>query len=159
LRNRAEGRPGDSIGAFHRQLTTLERTGPESPMARVSRAARMPRLSTSRLASPRAAAAASTAVAARRPARPSTARSRAQKRRRDVMLVLAGVMVSTLALSFVPGLGLLLVLHVVSDLLFVAYVVLLIRLRGLAAEREMKLRFLPSAGRPEPALALRRSAN
>jgi hypothetical protein len=134
LRNRAEGRPGDSIGAFHRQLTTLERTGPpESKAAPVARAS------------------------AADSARP---RSRVQKRRRDVMLVLVGAMVGSLALSLVPGFGLLLVVHLLVDALFVAYVALLIRLRSAAVEREMKLRFLPGTHQTvEPALALRRSAN
>jgi hypothetical protein len=83
-----------------------------------------------------------------------------QKRRRDVMLALASAMVATLALSLVPGLGALLFVHLFVDVLFVAYVAMLIRLRGAAAEREMKLRFLPGAQQSvEPALALRRSAN
>jgi hypothetical protein len=76
------------------------------------------------------------------------------------MLVLAGAMVGTLALSLVPGFGLLLVVHLLVDALFVAYVALLIRLRSAAVEREMKLRFLPGTHQTvEPALALRRSAN
>ena len=137
LRNRAEGRPGDSIGAFHRQLTTLERTGPETAPLRTTPMSR-----------------------ARPVARPASARSRVQRRRRDVMLVLGGAMVSTLMLSFIPGLRTMLVLHALVDVLFVVYVALLIRLRGVSAEREMKLRFLPGTREQvEPVLALRRSAN
>ena len=137
LRNRAEGRPGDSIGAFHRQLTTLERTGPEPAPSR----------------SPSASGALPVA-------RPSTARARVQRRRRGVMLVLGAAMLSTLLLSFVPGLRPVLAAHAILDVLFVVYVALLIRLRGLTAEREMKLRFLPDTRQPvEPVLALRRSAN
>ena len=137
LRNRAEGRPGDSIGAFHRQLTTLERTGPEPAPPRTGPTSR--------------------ALPA---ARPATARSQVQRRRRGVMLALGAVMVSTLALSFLPGLRFMLVLHALVDVLFVVYVALLIRLRGLSAEREMKLRFLPgNREQVEPVLALRRSAN
>jgi hypothetical protein len=136
LRSRAEGRPADSIGAFHRQLSTLERTGPDTAPARPG----VPLLTA--------------------PPHQVSPRTRAQKRRRDVMLGLGAAMLSTLALSFVPGLGALLVLHVLLDVLFVVYVALLIRLRGLAAEREMKLRFLPGSHQQvEPALALRRSAN
>ena len=135
LRNRAEGRPGDSIGAFHRQLTTLERTGP--PESKAGPVAGV--------------------VGGAVRVRP---RSRVQKRRRDVMLVLVGAMVGTLALSLVPGLGLLLFVHLLVDVLFVAYVAVLIRLRSAAVEREMKLRFLPGAHQTVgPALALRRSAN
>jgi len=76
------------------------------------------------------------------------------------MLVLGGAMFSTLLLSFVPGLRPVLVLHAIVDVLFFVYVALLIRLRGLSAEREMKLRFLPDTRQQvEPVLALRRSAN
>jgi hypothetical protein len=39
------------------------------------------------------------------------------------------------------------------------YVALLIRLRNLEAEREMKLRFLPPPRAQEPTLLLRRPAN
>ena len=137
LRNRAEGRPGDSIGAFHRQLTTLERTGPE-PAA--------PRMSPTSGALP--------------VARPPSARSRVQRRRRGVLLVLGGAMASTLLVSFLPGLRATLVLHAIVDVMFVVYVALLVRLRCLTAEREMKLRFLPgNREQVEPVLALRRSAN
>ena len=137
LRNRAEGRPGDSIGAFHRQLTTLERTGPEGAPPRTH------------------------LMAQARPApRPASARSRVQRRRRDVMLVLGGAMVSTLLLSFIPGLRVMLVLHAIVDVLFFVYVALLVRVRTVSAEREMKLRFLPGTREQvEPVLALRRSAN
>ena len=138
LRNRAEGRPGDSIGAFHRQLTTLERTGPEPAPPRTTPT--------------------SAALLAARPS--PNARARVQRRRRGVLLVLGAAMLTTLALSFMPGLRAALVLHAVVDVLFVVYVALLIRLRGLNAEREMKLRFLRETRQQvEPVLALRRSAN
>ena len=137
LRNRAEGRPGDSIGAFHRQLTTLERTGPETAPPRTPL---MPQ--------------------ARPAARPPSARARLQRRRRGVMLVLGAAMVSTLMLSFIPGLRVMLVLHAIVDVLFFVYVALLVRVRTVSAEREMKLRFLPGTREQvEPVLALRRSAN
>jgi hypothetical protein len=137
LRNRAEGRPGDSIGAFHRQLTTLERTGPETAPPRT------PLMSQARPAP-----------------RPASARARLQRRRRGVMLVLGAAMVSTLMLSFIPGLRVMLVLHAIVDVLFFVYVALLVRVRTVSAEREMKLRFLPGTREQvEPVLALRRSAN
>jgi hypothetical protein len=53
--------------------------------------------------------------------------------------------------------------HLLVDFMFVAYVALLVHMRNQAAEREMKVHFLPgqlAARRPEPAaLLLRRSAN
>jgi hypothetical protein len=58
-----------------------------------------------------------------------------------------------------------LVAHVLADILLVAYVALLVHQRNVAAEREMKVRFLPQPHRLDPALLraepalLRRSAN
>jgi len=55
--------------------------------------------------------------------------------------------------------------NVVSDVLLVAYVALLVHQRNAAAERDMKVRFLPQTARLDPALLraepalLRRSAN
>jgi hypothetical protein len=54
------------------------------------------------------------------------------------------------------------VVHVLVDFMFVTYVALLVHMRNQAAERDMKVRFLPGRlpGRPEPAtLLLRRSAH
>jgi hypothetical protein len=85
-------------------------------------------------------------------------RRHAQRRRREILFVLVAMMSATLAAGFLPGMRMLWGIHVVVDMLFVAYVALLVRLRNLAAEREMKLSFLPSPT-SEPALLLRRSAN
>jgi uncharacterized membrane protein len=60
-------------------------------------------------------------------------------------------MLGSFLLSMVRGLHVMLTVHVVLDLVFVAYIGLLIRMRNLAAEREMKLTFLPApmqAGSP-----------
>lgn len=137
LRARSEVRPNGSITDFRRQLGVLARTTPGS------------------VARPLAVG---PALGARsKPARPSRSTI---KRRRDILFGLLAVMGATLVLGLVPGLRVLWGVHVVADVLFVAYVAALIRLRNVAAEREMKLRFLPtSAGAPEPALLLRRSAN
>jgi hypothetical protein len=164
LRARTEGRPADSIGSFRRQLHVLERTGPVT----VPPANRL--LSSQGSASPAGPVlnltGASPVVTYPRPSRTSMAR----KRRRDVFYALSSAMGATLVLGLLPGMRALLAVHLVLDVLFVAYVALLVRMRNLAAEREMKLRFLPGAnaygasasygmGYPEPALALRRSAN
>lgn len=161
----ADTRPADSIGSFRRQLSVLERTGPASlggaPMAR----------------RPFVPAAANFEAPVALAAPPQRVRrtSSAAKRRRDILFGLLAVMVGSLLLSFVPGLGTLRLLHVVADLLCVAYLGLLIRRRNVRAEREMKLRFLPSpaaagvgvgvgvgaraARGGEPALLLRRTGN
>jgi hypothetical protein len=62
-------------------------------------------------------------------------------------------------LGAVPSLHVLWALSAGLGLLLAAYVAVLIHLRNLAAEREMKLRFLPPPQAQEPALLLRRSAN
>jgi len=68
-------------------------------------------------------------------------------------------MAATFLLGFIPSMHVFWALHVVLDGLFAGYVALLVHLKGLAAERSAKVRFLPA--RPtfaEPAL-LRRSVN
>ncbi len=66
---------------------------------------------------------------------------------------------ASLVLSFIPALGKMMWVHLALDLAFVAYVALLVRVRNLAAERELKVRFLPTVTNPQPQLLLRRSAN
>ena len=102
-------------------------------------------------------------AAARTVHRPSV-RPSTLKRRRDVFLALLVTMAATLLLGFIPVLRMMWVAHLVVDVLFAAYVAMLVRLRNLAAEREMKVRFLPGAGLAgagnlQPAFLLRRSAN
>ena len=81
------------------------------------------------------------------------------KRRRDVFFGLLVVMAGSLLLGALPPLRVLWAVHVLADLLFGAYVAALVYLRNLAAEREMKVRFLPARPASEPALLYRRSAN
>ena len=142
----ADTRPADSIGSFRHQLSVLQRTGPPSGGV-VGTPAVLP----------------TRRVAPARPAPRAGRTSSAAKRRRDILFGLLAVMGGSLVLSFLPGLGALRLFHFVADALCVAYVGLLIRQRNIRAEREMKLRFLPSAagsaGVGEPALLLRRTGN
>jgi hypothetical protein len=176
LRSRAEGRPGDSIHNFKRQLTVLRRTSPHTgraaggdhwyrphavtvPLVPVHGPVRSTRgVPTATYRAP--------APAAVRPASPTTAsRSRTIRRRRDVLTALVVAVLATLVLGLIPAFRLLLMVHVVADVLLVAYVALLVHQRNAAAERDMKVRFLPQAHRLDPALLraepalLRRSAN
>lgn len=151
----AEGRPADSIGSFRRQLNVLERTGPAARWSARSVGAVGP---AARAGSPgRRPVRSPAAVAARRAA--------ARRRRRDILCGLLAAMGGSLLLSFLPGLGVMLGLHVALDVCFVAYVVLLVRYRSLRAERAAKVRYLPqfpappAPGVPEPALLLRRTGN
>lgn len=184
LRSRAEGRPGDSISAFHRQLSVLRRTGPRghrlpmgdhwsrppaplappmTPRGRTIHAVPRP------APLPRAAVAApswaSPSWAGTRAPAVSAARSRTLRRRRDVLTALVVAAVATLVLGALPFLRMLWTANLVFDVLLVAYVAMLIRQRNAAAEREMKVRFLPGPVSLEPAMMrqepvlLRRSAN
>ena len=178
LRSRAEGRPGDSVKTFHRQLSVLRRTAPRrhrlpmgdhwsrpaaplapplAPRGRTITASR-PTLA------PRAAVATPEWAGLRAPAI-SSARSRTLRRRRDVLTALVVAAAVTLVLGALPFLRMLWTAHLVFDVLLIAYVAMLIRQRNAAAEREMKVRFLPGPVSLEPAMVrqepvlLRRSAN
>ena len=177
IRARAEGRPGDSIHNFRRQLTVLRRTGPHR--ASVAGGDHWYRSHSSSPAltpvhGPIRSVRTSPAPAYRAPARTarpvsspaaSAARSRTIRRRRDVLSALLVAVVATLTLGLLLNMGIMLVAHVVADVLLVAYVALLVHQRNVAAERDMKVRFLPQAVRLDPALLraepalLRRSAN
>jgi hypothetical protein len=128
--------PGDSVGSFRRQLRVLQRTTPGYAAA--------------------VAYAPMTAPVARGG---DARRSRTLKRRRDVFISLLAAMGMTLVLGAIPPMRVLWVLHLVLDGMFVGYVAMLVHMRNLAAEREMKVSFLPAGRPPEAVLALRRSVN
>jgi hypothetical protein len=70
-------------------------------------------------------------------------RPEACKRRRDVVVSLLFVVVSTGLAGAIPSARPLLAVTGVGAVALAAYVVLLVRLRNRAREREMKLRYLP----------------
>ncbi len=177
---RAQQRPGDSISAFRRQLAVMQRSFSDGRSSSrrpsvVRSAPAFPR----RPLSPRPlrfAPSGRSPVAPEPPGGPSrsprrtlapgawSGRARLRKRRRDILYALLAAVAGSLVLGLIPGLRVMLGLNIVLDLLCVAYVALLIRARNLAAEREMKVRYLPRAVPvpatvPAPALLLRRSAN
>lgn len=154
LRARAESRPADSISAFHRQLGVLSQARPRwgrQPLALASLPSTNRRSQDWFDSQPRSV----------RSARPSAAAHQStQKRRRDVFVTLIVAMAATLLLGFVPFLRVMWAVNAVIDGLFVAYVALLIHYRNVAAERDMKVRFLPTPQpKLEPAFLMRRSAN
>jgi hypothetical protein len=183
LRRRAEGRPADTITAFHHQLAVLRRAGPHMSRAGhwmqreggTAQARSMQRHVA--LVAPAAPPRAVALTAWSAPRRPS-ARSQARRRRRDILFSLLVAAGTTLVLGAVPSLRVLWLAHVAVDLLLMGYVSLLVRQRNLATERQLKVRLLPTSRRhearlevegrwldtdagwlgPEPAL-LRRSAN
>jgi len=181
VRARAEGRPGDSISNFRRQLTVLRRTGPHrGSVSGGGRAAGgdhwyRPHASATHLVPVHGPLRSTTRTATHRPPFPafrsapaspqSAARSRTIRRRRDVLSALVVAVLATLVLGLIPAFRILLMANVIADVLLVAYVGLLVHQRNVAAEREMKVRFLPQPHRLDPALLraepalLRRSAN
>ena len=132
-RSRADGRPADSIKQFHRHLRVLNGTEPHGY---------------SRTLTATAGSAVITAPMPYRSSMRSSAelrRRRTLERRRNVLFSLAGSAAFTLLLAVV-GVKFALMAHLLSDIMLVAYVGLLARMRAIAAERELKLRFLPQGG-------------
>ena len=150
LRARAEHRPSGSITDFRRQLHVLARSTPAGGIAPQAIPGRVVPIRP--LGGP-------THVPLHTAAAPlRLGRSRQTvKRRRDIFVGLLVAMAGSLVLGALPPLRILWSIHLLLDLLFVAYVGALVYLRNLAAEREMKVRFLPTASAPEPALLLRRT--
>lgn len=182
IRARAEGRPGDSVVNFKRQLSTLRRTSPDrASFSRGGRAEGGEHWYRSRTVAPlapvhgplRSTRTAPAGTMHRAPVRPvrtappavSASRSRTIRRRRDVLSALVVAVLATLVLGLLPAFRVMLFAHLVADVLLVAYVALLIHQRNVAAERDLKVRFLPQAPRLDPGLLraepalLRRSAN
>jgi hypothetical protein len=154
VRRQAEARPADSIIDFRRQLRVLQRAGPRTVAPAYSLAAQWP---TGTVAGGSPARAGGEVTRTLPPH--ALRRLRTLRRRRDTLLVLVGGVVGSAALGAVPVLRALWALAAGLCVFLAVYVALLIRLRNLEAEREMKLRFLPPPRAQEPTLLLRRPAN
>jgi hypothetical protein len=147
LQNRSESRPADSISNFRNQLSVLERRSTMVVPGTVPGSSSVP--------------GAPGAVRTARPVsldRGRLARAEAKRRRRDILVTLLAAAGLTLVLGVLMPQVLL--LHLLIDVLLVAYVSLLVRQRRLAEERSVKVRYLQPAARraaPAPQLALRRS--
>lgn len=153
-------RSTDSIGTFRRQLSVLERTSPAGPSstARLRPAGPSTRQPVRRPTSRNLAVAGTRHATAAVPSRTQARRALVRKRRHDIFCGLLAAVAVSLVLSFVPGLRMMLWVHLVLDVALVSYIALLVRARNLASERELKVRFLPTA-RSQPQLLLQRSAN
>lgn len=161
LRRRAERRSTDSIGAFHRQLRVLQRTGPAlvDPAYRLgdeadaaSTALRLPR--------PQRPVRTAPAVARRGERRTDPYfRPDACRRRRNILAGLLSVALFTGLLGAVPAVRPALFVTLVDGLLLAGYVGLLVYLRTLALERQVKLRYLPQPVEAESSAGFRRAAS
>lgn len=138
MRARTEGTLGDSIGSFRRHLSVLERAAPR----RVAPANRLRMTSATSIPPYRPSVSAPARTASHRQS--AVQRRQAQKRRRDIFVALVVGMAFSALLAMIPGLAIMWTVNIVVDLLFAGYVALLVRMRNLAAEREMKLTFLPA---------------
>jgi hypothetical protein len=157
IRARTEGTLGDSIGSFRRHLSVLERAAPRSvspanrlrvPIPQSAQSGIPPYRS---LATGRGRTSPGVRPGAGRKYRTSAATARrrqAQRRRRDVLFTLVAGTLGSLLLGLIPALSMMLYVCLGFVLLALGYLALLIRLRTLATEREMKLTFLPG---PAPA--------
>lgn len=171
LRRRFERRSGDSIGAFHKQLRVLERTGPllVNPAFRLG----APNLEgQARRRRPQAVVSNRRGLIVVRPdATPppvpmeeSTVRidpyfrPEACRRRRDVLAGLACVVLGSGLLGVVPVLRPVLGVTGFGLLVSAAYVGLLVRTRTRAIERTQKLRYLPTRVTEEPPFVIHRTA-
>lgn len=144
VRNRADLRPGSSVSSFRQDLAVIGRTTPTSSL----RAPSLPSVG------PRTARAGAGAPLDGTP----VGRSAARKRRRDVLLTLAGAAGFTLLLALAFG-GPMVFLHLAVDVALGAYVYLLVQVRKLAEERAVKVRHLAAPAQSQPRLvAVRRTA-
>ena len=146
LRSRAQGTFGDSVGTFRRHLRVLERTAPVTvrPANRLRGPQMVPayRPPAGIQGPPRAPRHPATRAAAV-PSGTELRRRQTLKRRRDVLFLLAVAVVATLVMAVATKSHSLMLLQVLADAAMAAYVALLVRLRNLAAEREVKLAYMP----------------
>lgn len=182
LRSRSVGTFSDSVGTFRRHLTVLERATPSSvrpanrmrdPFGASPPASRLGPVRGQRIGPAPMNTRVLAASAPRRLSASASAyrRRQAQRRRRDVFFALLAGAIGSFLLAVV-GMSVLWPVQALFDVLLVVYCALLVRMRNLAAERELKVRFVPSdrqaVRRPRPAydlaagygdLELRRAAN
>ncbi len=153
LSGRSSGRRADSIGDFTYRLGVIGKTGGHRRRRQPPTAipvALPPSIPPSRpLGAPGAPGVA-------RIAGPQ-AMTRSQRRRRDVLLVLGVAVLSTLLLAVVAGNPLFYLVQLFTDVMLVAYVALLVRMKQTANERRAKVHYLPPPA-PSPSLVLRRSS-
>ncbi len=165
LRSRSVNTLSDSVGTFRQHLHVLERATPTSvspanrlrdsrppqPLVRAGRQQMPGPVVSSRPGTARPSAMAqSSRGRLNRPVAGNAAalrRREMQKRRRDVFVALLAATIGSFLLALIPGMSMMWAAQVAFDFLLAGYVALLVRIRNVAAERDLKLRFMP-AGRP-----------
>jgi hypothetical protein len=152
LSGRTSGRRSDSIGDFAYRLGVIGKTGGHRRRREAPTAIPVAMPPAPSPARPLGAPGGPTA----RTASPG-AMSRAQRRRRDVLLILGVGVLSSLLLAIVAGNTLFYLVQAITDVLLVGYLVLLVRMKQVATERRAKVHYLPAPA-PAPSLVLRRTS-
>jgi hypothetical protein len=156
LSGRRSGTRADSIGDFSYRLGVIGKTGghrrrrPQPSQTPAIQVAMPPAIPPARPLHARGPV-----VRGPLPVRPQ-AMSRAQRRRRDVLLILGVGVLSSLLLAVVAGNPLFWLVQAFTDVMLVAYLALLVRMKNAALERRAKVHYLP-APQAAPALVLQRS--
>lgn len=147
VQRRLSGTGRDSISAFSRRVNVVGRLGGHRSSRSLSP------LSMSALPGPPVAFGAPVGKLAGLPMS-----AVAQRRRRDALVMLGGAVLATLLLAAVGANPILWAVHLLTDVLFVAYVVALVHLRRRSEEQQAKVHFLPQPTHT-PSLVLRRTAS
>jgi hypothetical protein len=147
LQNRREHRPGDSIASFRHQLSVLERATPEGRARSVARIDSHRDWAPAQSAPVQQQARYTPRAGYQRPMPRSAMavrRSDVRRRRRDVFLTLLGAVGVTFLLAIAMG-GYVWMLQLATDVVFVGFVGMLVKLQQEAAEKDIKVRFLEPA--------------
>jgi hypothetical protein len=149
LRSRQRDPFEDSVGLFHRHLNVLQRTGPTgfAPANRLRVPEHHQPLVHRRAAlnSPIPRAVAPRGAVSRGSSAQVMAQTRlrqTRRRRRDVLFALVILVVATFVVAAVTGASKAIVAQLTMDIVLVVYVAMLVRIRNLAAERDLKLRVM-----------------
>jgi hypothetical protein len=160
LSGRSSGRRADSIGDFSYRLGVIGKTGGHSRRRRSEQPPAIPVALPPSIPPARplgAAAGGRVPTGSPLTVVSSSAMSRSQRRRRDVLLLLGVAVLSTLMLAVFAGNPLFWLVQLFTDVLLAGYLVLLVRMKQTAVERRAKVHYLPSPP-SAPSLVLRRSS-
>ncbi len=157
IRSRSSGTYSDSVGTFNQHLRVIQRTTPTGvrPIGGAPVAERYPYSSGVARSSLNPSSSYRPGPAVGRPgyrsgymgATNSAAlrRRQARKRRRDVFFALSAGTFGSFCLALLTGSGGMWAIQLLFDVSLGLYVALLVRMRNLAAERELKVRFMPGS--------------
>jgi len=143
----------DSVVMFRRNLSVLESSSPRRirPANRMGVASRpaagvaVQRLSPNTYGRPTSANAVAQRSARSGANATAIRRRAAQRRRRDVLLSLLAGAFGSFLLALVPGMAAVWFVQVLFDVLVAGYVAVLLQVRGVSAERQRKVSYMPPA--------------